>query len=177
METDAHRGHTRTHKDISGGDAHTRAQTHTQRDARTRTCPHAVRLYGFYQEKCCSGDESLCTLCFLYPPSVVRQQPLEARTMATASAAPTMRSRSRDITTGAVLAGTFRCGEAAVRQALWSARRQRPVLLCNLLCALYSGGTSACPSIHPSSVCLLGRAAASAINKSNMGLGLKMKEM
>lgn len=67
------RGHTRTHKDVSGGDEHTSAQAHTRAHKRrcthphTRTCPHAVRLYGFYQEKCCSGDESLCALCFLYP--------------------------------------------------------------------------------------------------------------
>lgn len=94
----------RTHKDISGGDVHTHARTHAQ--TRARTCPHAVRLCGFYQEKCCSGDESLCTLCFPSPPSVVRQQPSEARTMATASAAPAMRSRSHDITPDAVLAGT-----------------------------------------------------------------------
>lgn len=39
--------------------------------------------------------------CFFFPPSVMKQQPSEARAMATASAALTMRSQPQDITLGA----------------------------------------------------------------------------
>lgn len=63
--------HAHTHTKTLAEEMSSQACRHTHTDAdahpHTRTCPHAVRLYGFYQVKRCSGDESLCALCFPSP--------------------------------------------------------------------------------------------------------------
>lgn len=106
---------TRTHKDISGGDEYTSVQAHTHTQIQMRILTHARAhmlsdCMAFTRKNAVLGMSHCVHCVFSPPPSVVRQQPLEARTMATASAAPTMRSRSHDITTGAIFAMTFQMG-------------------------------------------------------------------
>lgn len=90
-ETQTHTGGTR----IPPQEIHSRAHNCidiSRRDKGARThCPNAVILYGFTRKNAVLRM-SHSVQCFFLLSSVVRQQPLEARAMATASAAPTTRS-------------------------------------------------------------------------------------
>lgn len=110
-DVDAHggtNGHTKTLAEEMSTEVHMHTHTQTQMRILTHARAHMLSDCMAFPRKNAVLGMSHCVRCvFSPPPSVVRQQSLEARTMATASAAPTMRSRSHDITTGAMFAVSF----------------------------------------------------------------------